>query len=104
MYWPPTPVAFVNDGHGRFNEREGVVTDFPLLIKDLDFDGLPDLHSGASIAFGSGKSVRYFRSIPIVFARRRRNTPPSLIGTDLPTFELIVVDLDPPKRSRAARH
>jgi len=100
-----TPVVFVNDGQGRFIEREGIVPNFPLLIKDLDFDGMPDFHYGVNIAFGTGKTVQYFMSLPAkILARRKRNVPPSLIGIDFMTYDLVAIDLDPPKRTRAARH
>jgi VCBS repeat protein len=98
------PVVFVNDGQGRFVQRAEVLINFPVLIKDLDSDGLPDFLYGPSIAFGAGKTVRYFRPVSGVFARRSRNAPPSMIGFDYTTYDLTVIDLDPPKRPRAIRH
>ena len=98
------PVTFANDGHGNFTERTDVVTRFPRLIEDLDLDGIPDLHYGSSITFGTGKQVRYFMSIPTVLARRRKDGQRSLVGIDYNNYDLVVIDLASGPRGRAARH
>src|SRR6185503_16699230 len=98
------PHSLAHASHVSSAEGRVVGTTFPRHTEGLDLDGIPDLHYGSSITFGTGKQVRYFMAIPTVLARRRKDGPRSLVGIDYNNYDLVVIDLASGPRGRAARH
>src|SRR4029079_5091816 len=89
--------VLLGDRHGNFFEQSIL---FPVQIADLDLDGLNDLEYRTRITYGTrngqDRTVRYFDVLPSTLARRRRNEPPSLVGSiDYSMDKIVVIDLAP---------